>query len=631
MSSPGRPQGEIRRAPHEVAPVSAGLSPSQQRRWVLWWALGMAVLALLRIGAAPLFDVDEGAFSEATRELLSSGDWGHTTLNGEPRFDKPILIYWLQAASVSVFGLGEFALRLPSALATWGWALAAVLLVWPRWGLAAALAAGTVLGSSLGVLLIGRAATADAVLNLWLALAAMDLWRHLEAPVGSLAARAPLRRAALWIALGVLTKGPVAIIVPGAAVLLWVLLGTPRTAWWGRLRGLLGDVPAWALLLGVALPWYAYALHRHGMAFVDGFFVRHNLQRYGGTLEGHGGSVGYYVVMLPLLLLPWSALLVPVLARVRRLWAEPLARFLLLWAGFVLVFFSLSGTKLPHYALYGITPLALLAGRALAELHADPARRGLKLALLACLMAVPLALVGASAVAVHLAPTVKDVLYQALLSQPAVLTGMWGLAGASALLSLVLLWPARRTASPGVEPGLLEAGSSPMPALQVQACAHAQAMTPLSAGLARTALAGACAAAVLVGGLAPWWGQLLQGPVRTAALVARRALGEAGVPAQATVVQWALHLPSLAVYAQREAPRRAPRPGDLALVRTDQLPRLSAELARAQAPSAAGDVQPRYDLLYSAGGLSLIRWQAPAPVTSGVTALQPAAAAASAP
>ncbi|PXW95804.1 4-amino-4-deoxy-L-arabinose transferase-like glycosyltransferase [Sphaerotilus hippei] len=549
-------------------------------RLVLWWALAMAIVALLRIGAAPLFDVDEGAFSEATREMLASGDWGHTTLNGEPRFDKPILIYWLQAASVAVFGLGELALRLPSALATWGWALALVLFAWPRWGAAAAVAAGSVLGTSVGVLLIGRAATADAVLNLWLTLAALDLWRHLEGEGD----RGALRRAALWIGLGVLTKGPVAIIVPGAAWLLWTLCAG-RAAWLARARALLGDAPAWVILLLVALPWYVYALDRHGMAFIDGFFVRHNLQRYGGTLEGHGGSIGYYALMMPLLLMPWSVLLLPVLAGWRRWWAEPAARFLLLWAGFVLVFFSLSGTKLPHYALYGISPLALLAGRCCSELTGRADRRVLKAALGLCVMLLPLLAVLATAIVLRSLDGVKDALYRALIGQPADLTGLWIAAVAAAGLSLVLAGPPvwRRTGG-------------------------ARSATP---DLVRIGLAAAAGALVLTGVLAPWWGQQLQGPVRAAGQRARIELAAPDTPARATLVQWGLHLPSVAVYARREAPRRAPRPGDLALLRSDQLQALTTTLAADPASRRAADVpadRPVWTSLHSAGGLTLIRW-----------------------
>ncbi len=558
------------------------LSWAGDGRWVLMWMVGMAVLALLRIGAAPLFDVDEGAFSEATREMLASGDWGHTTLNGEDRFDKPILIYWLQALSVSVFGLSEWALRLPSALATWGWATSVVLWIWPRWGVTAALGAGSVLGSCLGVLLIGRAATADAVLNLWLVLAAQDLWRHLEAPSGHVSARWALRRAALWMGLGILTKGPVAVIVPGAAVMIWVLV-SGRAAWGARLKSLLADGAAWALMLLVAVPWYVYALNRHGMAFVDGFFIRHNLQRYGGTLEGHGGSLGYYFVMLPLLLLPWSVLLGPALAGGRRTWADPLGRFLWGWAGFVLVFFSLSGTKLPHYALYGITPLAVLCGRALSDGLAGRMRWPAVVSggLLVGLAGVPLLLVGVSALAQRRVGEVKDVLYQALLSQPASLDAVWMAAGLASAAVFGLWWGTRWPRS------------------------EAQAL-PGPAGVLRLALAGGVAAAVLVGGLAPWWGNLLQGPVRDAGLVARQALREA--PAGTSIVQWGLHFPSLAVHVRHEAPRRPPRPGDLALLRTDQWPVLSSRLAQEQRGASA---RPRADILFERGGMTLVRWLDP--------------------
>lgn len=521
--------------------------------WHLWaWAVVVLLIGLARLGGGPLFDVDEGAFSEATREMLASGDWGHTTLNGEPRWDKPILTYWLQALSVRAFGLGEFALRLPSVLAAWGWAVAVALFARPRWGEVAALAAGTVVATSLGVLAIGRAATADALLNLWLALTALDLWRHLETDCGSPAARHALRRTGLWMGLGLLTKGPVAVLVPGAAALLFIAT-EPRSTWRARLVALLGDGRAWALMLVVAVPWYAYALHRHGQAFIDGFFIRHNLARYGGTLEGHGGSVGYYLLVLPLLMLPWTPLLGLVVARARRLWREALGRYLLGWAGFVLVFFSLSGTKLPHYALYGLTPLALLVGQALT----GPMPERLRRVFAGGLVVLPLALVGGTALVLLNAPGLQHPLYRALLSAPVEVGGLLGMGALASGWAAWCLWGA-------------------LPAWSWSARAGAAAL-----GLA-----------LLVNAvLAPWWGERLQAPVRHAAEAARQQ------PAPVAAVQWGLHLPSFAVYLQQEAPRRAPRPGELALVRTDQLATL-----------AAGG---RWTPVYAERGLSLIRWQGP--------------------
>ena len=491
----------------------------QDRSLIAGWAAALALLFLLRLGAAPLFDVDEGAFSEATREMLESHDFGHTTLNGAPRFDKPILVYWLQAASVSLFGLSEFALRLPSALCAWGWCLAVAAFAWPRWGRAAALACGTVLATSLGVLVIGRAATADALLNLLLALAGLDLWRHLES--GS---PLPLRRAGVWIGLGLLTKGPVALLVPAATLVCWTVASR---AWRAAARACT-DGWAWALMLGIAAPWYAYALQRHGMAFVDGFLMRHNIERYTGTLEGHGGSLFYYALMLPLLWLPWSPLLLAVLSRWRTLWRDPLCRHLLCWAAFVVVFFSLSGTKLPHYVLYGATPLALLMG-----LRFAGAARAWRFALAGSLVVLLLAIVGLPWAVQHEVDRIRDPLYRALIGgapEPRSLAFATAFVGAAA--AVLLAWTQR---------------AQELPRFKV-----------------RFGVAAMLCAGLVTGWAIPWWGEALQGPVRRLAALST----EAGEP----VVQWNVNLPSFAVYRRASTPRRPPTPEELALVRVDRLP-----------------------------------------------------------
>jgi 4-amino-4-deoxy-L-arabinose transferase-like glycosyltransferase len=517
------------------------------------WPLPLVLLglALFQLGAAPLFDVDEGAFSEATREMLASGDWGHTTLNGEDRFDKPILVYWLQAASVSLLGLHEFALRLPSALCAWGWALAVWAFVRPRLGERTAMSATLMLATSLGVLAIGRAATADALLNFLLVMAVFDAWRWLDTEN-----KAPLRRAFAWMGLGLLAKGPVAVLVPVAAAGVWLI-----TAWDWRLalrrigQGM-ADPLAWVLLVGIAAPWYAYALDRHGQAFIDGFFVRHNLARYGSAMEQHGGSWAYYLGVLPLLLLPWAPLLVAVLRRVREHWQDPLGRFLLGWGGFVLVFFSLSGTKLPHYVLYGATPFVLLMA---VELERAGAVMRWSLAL-ACVAL--LALFVAPALTLPLwGPQLKQPLYRALLAGVEAPMTLAVVAGVAALAVLAL------AAVPGLRQRLSAGGTS-----LLSAC-----LVPL----------------VLLGFGLPWWGTLLQGPVRDAALAARLR------PEQA--VQWKLHQPSFAVYRGEPTPRRAPKPGELALVRVDQLTKLGADPAN------------RWETLYQQRGYALVRWlQGPA-------------------
>src|SRR3982750_4784085 len=124
-------------------------------RWLA--VITVAASFFWMLGAAPLFDVDEGAFSEATLEMFQRGDFLSTYLNGEPRYDKPILIYWLQAASVSVLGVSELAFRLPSAVCAAVWVALTFAFARRYFGAERALLAAGVMGTSLGVFIIGRA------------------------------------------------------------------------------------------------------------------------------------------------------------------------------------------------------------------------------------------------------------------------------------------------------------------------------------------------------------------------------------------------------------------------------------------------------------------------------------------
>lgn len=490
--------------------------PGVMRDRGLWAAsLALACLYLWRLWATPLFDVDEGAFAEATRELLQSGDWWHTTLNGADRFDKPILVYWLQALSVAVGGVTEWAVRLPSALCVLGACVAVGRFAAPRWGQATGVLAAVVLGSCLGLLAIGRASTADGLLNALLVLTALQLWQFAET-----GRTVHARWAYFWCGLGLLAKGPVAVLVPGGALLLWSLTSDRgRTAWRAALYW-----PGWLIALAVAAPWYAYALHRHGMAFVNGFVLRHNVERFTGTLEGHGGGVLYYLVALPLLMLPWAPALLALLPRARRLWADPLSRFLLLWAVFVLGLFSLSGTKLPHYMLYGVAPLALLVARHLSH---DAPGRGTRLALWLTLATQLVLAAALPTVVQQLAPTVPDVYVRGLLqAAPSGQHLLWATLTTAVLCLLALGWRGPTLAT-------------------------------------RFAVATVAGQLLWVGAVIPWVGQTLQSPVQQAGLWARQR--------SETIVQWQLDQPSFAFYRGVPAPKREPVAGELALVRQDRL------------------------------------------------------------
>src|SRR6266850_1319513 len=317
------------------------------------WLTVAAVLASFfwMLGAAPLFDVDEGAFSQATLEMFQRGDFLSTYLNGEPRYDKPILIYWLQAASVALLGPNEWAFRLPSALCATAWAWLTYLFVRRHYGIERALFAAALLATSLGVYIIGRAATADALLNLLLAAAMFAAWLHL-----STGERKWLYATHAAIGLGVLAKGPIAILIPFGVTLVFCLLRRDLRAW----ARAVFDWRALLLLLAIAAPWYVVILLKEGRGFIDGFILKHNVGRFTGPVSGHTGSLLYYFPIVLILTLPFTALLVPLAQRVKTVWRDDLQLYLALWFGFVFVFFSLSGTKLPHYLLYGMTGLFIL-------------------------------------------------------------------------------------------------------------------------------------------------------------------------------------------------------------------------------------------------------------------------------
>lgn len=489
---------------------------------------------LLRLGGAPLFDVDEGAFSEATREMFELNDFLFTYLNGSPRFDKPIFIYWLQSVGYLIFGASEWAFRLPSALAAIVWSYATYFFARRRVGEDAALIALAVACTALGPFAIGRAATADGLLNCLLALTLFDVWRHLEG-----GRRAPLLRAFLWMGLGALTKGPVALIVPGTVSCLYC---ASRGEWlrWARM---VFNPLGWLILIALVAPWYAYALHRHGQDFIDGFIMKHNVQRFSGSLEGHGGSAFYYVIAVPLLLLPWSGLFVVALGKLKAGLGDPLQRFLWLWFGFVVAFFSLSGTKLPHYVLYGCTPLFILIG-----LHAGAARRawphllapGLLLALLPALPAIFDKLSSGK---------LGDGYYRAQLGRALEVgdTVYLGLTAAALLLWLVYVLFSK--------------------ASLVQ----------------RLAVTAALQVVLLAGLVVPFAGELAQGPVKAAGLKAHELGGD--------VMFWNFSTaPSFSVYRQAVTLKGDPQPGQVALTRVDRLP-----------PDAP------VDILFRQGGVALVK------------------------
>ena len=478
-----------------------------------------AVIAsfFLCLGTAPLFDVDEGAFSQATMEMFQRGDFLSTYLNGIPRYDKPILVYWLQAASVLVLGPNEWAFRLPSAICATLWCWLIFLFTRNQYNASAGLTAAACAATSVGVFVIGRAATADALLNLLIAASMFSAWLYLQR-----GERQWLYGLFATMALGALAKGPVAILVPGAVTLLFCLFRKTFKVW---LR-MVFDWRGIALFLLIAAPWYAVILYREGWAFVEGFIMKHNVQRFSQPLQSHGGSLVYYFPVVLVAFLPHTGLFLRTLLKLRSMWKDDLQCFLLLWFAFVFVFFSLSGTKLPHYVLYGMSGMFVLIGLQATQ---APSRWWLAVPValfFAFLLALPWALDTAAAKS-------PDAYYEMTLADAASRLGTTYYVLVAAA-GIVLLW---LIAMPRID------------------AAH------------KLAAAGALSVAISAAFVVPAAGAV-QDPIKRAAEIAREG--------QYDVVMWGINVPSFSVYYGRPAAIRTPRTGDVVITRSRRLGELPA-------------------------------------------------------
>lgn len=299
----------------------------------------------------PLFDLDEGAFTEATREILSSGNWVSTYLNGLPRHDKPILIYWLQATSSLFFGFNEFTLRLPTLACAFLWLMVVYRFAKEVMSEYAARLALFMLATAWLALPIFKAAIADALLNCLLCLIFFDIYRYTKAPCGQ-----RLAKIGVLMGLGFLAKGPVAVILPLGSFFFAMAYQRQLKLWFVAVFNLRSILP----FLIVVVPWHIAVYFDQGWAFFEGFYLGHNLGRFNETMEDHGGSPFYYLLLMPVLLMPFSRQFFMSLWEAKQQPKDLLHPFLISWFCLTLLIFSFSKTQLPHYMLYGLTPAFLL-------------------------------------------------------------------------------------------------------------------------------------------------------------------------------------------------------------------------------------------------------------------------------
>lgn len=380
------------------------LTPQTQRVVLI---VGCILLYCVWCVRVPLTEIDETRYTEATREMQASGDYIIPYFNYVPRYQKPILYYWVQSVSVRALGSNEFAARLPSGIL----AIALVLLLHAfllRWltyrapaedERARIRARGSAMAGALALATVplfavwARSATTDMTLTFFTTMAMLcllqaDLAHAIEGRPR--AVRGWYLLAALLIGLAFLTKGPVGLAIPGIAWLVYHfsqknLAQEARRVPWG-----------WALLAFavVALPWYAATYPRVGYDFLAHFFLVENVERFSSkAMEGHGGRnplqvLGIYAAFLVILVYPY-------LPFVLREWVTPFAgsatartdvllcrvrRFATVWFAVVIGIFLFSKTQLPSYIQAISAAVAILFalhvyGYLTRETSAEPANR----------------------------------------------------------------------------------------------------------------------------------------------------------------------------------------------------------------------------------------------------------------
>ncbi|MFN2378075.1 MAG: ArnT family glycosyltransferase [Candidatus Binatia bacterium] len=303
------------------------------------------------LGRVDLLTPDEARHAEIAREMFLEGNWTAPRIYGEPYYDKPALFYWLTGASLWLFGPKAWAARLPSVAG----ALFSIAMTswWVRsaWGAGAARWTVMLMGTTLFFVAVGRYVVIDMLLTA--ALTGALAWLGLVLNDG------PDRRRPVWpmyvcTAVGVLAKGPVAlVVVVGVAVV--AALFERRPSLLLRLHPVRGAL----IVAALAGPWYA-AAYTTDPAYIETFLWQHNFARYAvpGALA-HQQPWYFYFLALPIVLLPWSILLPVALAAA---WKSPSAgvRHALAWSTVVVGFFSFSQTKIPTYVLSAFPPLLAL-------------------------------------------------------------------------------------------------------------------------------------------------------------------------------------------------------------------------------------------------------------------------------
>ncbi|MFI5057995.1 MAG: ArnT family glycosyltransferase [Candidatus Acidiferrales bacterium] len=344
--------------------------------WAILIAATLYVCYFSHLGAIGFVGPDEPRYAWVARDMAETGDWVTPRLYGKPWFEKPPLFYWGAALCFKVFGVSEAAARLPSAICALLATLALAWLALRLYGAETARWLLLLLPTTVGMIGFSHAAATDMPFSGMLTIAmvaaavVLGLIRNESTPILPRTPWLALVLFGFFLGLAVLAKGPAAIILCGGVVFFWALF----TKRWRDAFRLLHPI-AIATFCLIALPWYILCARRNP-DFFRVFIIEHNFKRYLTPEFQHIQPFWFYLPALLVAFLPWTGALIWTtvagsarIAKTKSL--SPQTSFLLSWSLFVLLFFTLSQSKLPGYILPAVPALALLLTRGCATLAVE--------------------------------------------------------------------------------------------------------------------------------------------------------------------------------------------------------------------------------------------------------------------
>ena len=337
--------------------------PSKRSFWLdllgLFFVLGF--MFTFELGNRPLATPDEARYVEIPREMVATGDYLTPRLNGVKYFEKPPLFYWLQAASIKAFGLKETAMRLWVTIFGVLGCLATYAFSQKYFDRSTGIASALVLGSSALYFSLGRLIILDMAVSVIITVVLYSFYQAINEPVGT-KRRLWFYGFSIFCALGVLTKGIMALAVPGPIIVLWLIL----TKQWRNVFPVY--MPSSLILFfAIAVPWHLL-VSLQNPEFAYKYFIVEHFMRYTTDVHLRYQPIWFFIPILIIGFLPWSAFIPHALKNAWDNRRAPLYSFLLIWIAWVFSFFSISNSKLIPYILPLFPALAILIGNAITNL-----------------------------------------------------------------------------------------------------------------------------------------------------------------------------------------------------------------------------------------------------------------------